>query len=194
MSWRNAGERRLLGLLAVLARDADELLEVLDPPARLDRPLGLERVERPRLLEHALEELVHVELLRERHERLHRRVEAADRPARRSRDAGRLGIGHRLEERAAGVLRVRDEPLERRVADPAARAVRDAQERGRVLRVHEHAQVRGRVADLRALVEARPADDLVRDVLADEHVLEHARLRVHPVEDRDLARRVARRR
>ena len=52
-------------------------------------------------------------------------------------------------------------------------------------------QVRGRVADLRALVEARPADDLVRNVLADEHVLQHPRLRVHPVEDRDLAGRVA---
>ena len=109
MSCRKPGERRLLGLLTVLARDADELLEVLDPPARLDRPLGLESVERARLLEHALEELVHVELLRERHERLHRRVEAADRAARRGGDTRRLGIGHRLEERAAGVLRVRDE-------------------------------------------------------------------------------------
>ena len=40
----------------VLARDADELLEVLDPALRLDRPLGLERVEvaglAQRLLEH----------------------------------------------------------------------------------------------------------------------------------------------
>ncbi len=186
-----AGERRLLGLLAVLARDADELLEVLDAPARLDRPLRLERVERPRLLEHALEELVDVQLLRERDERLHRRVEAANRPARGGRDAGGLGIGHRPEERAAGRLGVRDEPLDRRVADAAPRTVRDAQERGRVLRVHEHAQVRGRIADLGALVEARPADDLVRHVLPDEHVLEDARLRVHPVEDRDLARRLA---
>ena len=191
---QEAGERRLLGLLPVLARDADELLEVLDPPARLDRPLGLEGVERARLLEDALEELVGVELLRERHERLHRRVEAADRAARCGGDAGRLGIGHRLEERAAGVLRVRDEALQRRVADPAPRAVRDAEERGRVLRVHEHGEIRRRVADLRALVEARAADDLVRHVLAHEHVLQHTRLRVHPVEDRDLARRVAVRR
>ena len=57
------GERRLLGLLAVLAGDADELLEVLDPAARLDRALGLERVERSRLLEYALEQLVDVELV-----------------------------------------------------------------------------------------------------------------------------------
>ena len=191
MSWRKPPSDRLLGLLAVLAGDADELLEVLDPPARLDRPLGLERVERPRLLEHALEELVHVEVVRERHQRLHRGVEAADRPARGSRDAGGLRIGHRLEERAAGVLGMGDEPLHGRVADSTPRTVRDAKERGRILRVHEDAQVRGRVADLRALVEARPADDLVRNVLADEHVLQHPRLRVHPVEDRDLAGRVA---
>ncbi len=70
-------------------------------PARLDRPLGLERVERARLLEHALEELVDGELLRKRHERLHRRVEAADRAARSRRDAGRLRVGHRLR-RACG--------------------------------------------------------------------------------------------
>ena len=191
ISCRNAGERRLLGLLSVLPRDADELLEVLDPPARLDRALGLEGVERARLLQHALEELVDVQLLRERHERLHRRVEAADRAARRGGHAGCLGIGHRLEERAAGVLRVCDEALQRRVADPTSRAVRDAQERGRVLRVHENGEIRRRVADLGAFVEARPADHLVRHVLPHEHVLEHPRLRVHPVEDRDLARRVA---
>ena len=131
-----------------------------------------------------------MELLRERHERLHRRVEAADRPARSGCHAGRLGIGHRLEEGAAGVLRVRDEALQRGVADPTSRAVRDAEERGRVLWVHEHAQVCGRVANLRALVEARPADHLVRHVLPHEHVFQHTRLRVHPVEDRDLARRV----
>ena len=83
---------------------------------------------------------------------------------------------------------MRDEPLERGVADPAARPVRDPEQRAVVGRVHEDGQVRRRVADLRALVEPRPADHLVRDVLADEHVLEHARLRVRPVEDRDLAR------
>ena len=83
---------------------------------------------------------------------------------------------------------MRDESLQRGVPDSPARAVRDAEQRRGVLRVHEDAEVRGRVADLRALVEARPADDLVRDVLPDEHVLQHPRLRVHPVEDRDLAR------
>jgi hypothetical protein len=34
-------ERRFVRVLLVLARHADELLEVLDPPLRLDRALGL---------------------------------------------------------------------------------------------------------------------------------------------------------
>ena len=38
-------DRALLGQRVVLARDPHELLEVLQPPLRLDRPLGLERVE-----------------------------------------------------------------------------------------------------------------------------------------------------
>ena len=78
-----------------------------------------------------------------------------------------------------------------RVADAAPRPVRDAQERGGVERVVQHLQVRDEVLDLGALVEARPADDLVGDPLADEHVLQHPRLRVRPVEDRDLLGRVA---
>src|SRR5207253_9798843 len=48
-----------------------------------------------------------------------------------------------------------------------------------------------RVLDLRARVQARAADHLVRDALANEYVLEHARLRVRAVEDRDLAPGVA---
>ncbi len=38
-------EARLVRGLLVLLRDADELLEILDPPLRLDRALGLERVD-----------------------------------------------------------------------------------------------------------------------------------------------------
>ena len=88
-------------------------------------------------------------------------------------------VGPRLEAR------------ERRVADAAARPVGDAQERDRVVRVVEHLEVRDEVLDLGALVEARAADHLVRDALAHEDVLEHAALRVRPVEDRDLAAREA---
>ena len=58
-------------------------------------------------------------------------------------------------------------------------------------RVDEEGQVRDRVLDLRPLVELRAADHLVADLRAHEHVLEHPRLRVRPVEDGDLGPRDA---
>ena len=81
---------------------------------------------------------------------------------------------------------MRDEPLERGVTEPAPWPVRDPQQRDGVRRVVEDGEVRDRILDLGALVEARAADHLVRDLLAHEHVLEHAALRVRPVEDRQL--------
>src|SRR5207253_500058 len=60
-----------------------------------------------------------------------------------------------------------------------------------VIGVVDHLQVRDHVLDLGPLVEARAADHLVGDALADEHILEHPRLRVRPVEDGDLAPVVA---
>ena len=88
-------------------------------------------------------------------------------------------------------LGVGDEPRDRRVADPALRPVCDPQERDRVGGVVEHLQVRGRVLHLGALVEARAADHLVADLVQAQRLLQHARLGVHAVEDRDLAARVA---
>ena len=88
---------------------------------------------------HPLEELVDRELLRQGHQGLHRRVEAADRAARGRGHTRRLRIGQRLPERATGRLRVGHEARERGVADPASGAVRDPQERPGVARVDEHA-------------------------------------------------------
>ena len=93
----------------------------------------------------------------------------------------------RLEQRQPVELGVVAQPVEGRVADPAARPVRDPVERDRVGRVVDHLEVRDQILDLGALVEARAADHLVGDALAYEHVLQHARLGVRPVEDRDLA-------
>ena len=55
--WRNSERLGSSGDLLVLARDADELLQVLDPPLGLDGPLGLERLDVAGLLEDALDEL-----------------------------------------------------------------------------------------------------------------------------------------
>ena len=78
-----------------------------------------------------------------------------------------------------------------RLAEAALGRVGHARERAGVLRVGEERQVRHGVPDLRPLIELRPADDLVADLRAHQHVLEHPRLRVGPVEDRDLLARDA---
>ena len=57
------GERRLGRVLDPFAGERDELLEVLDAALRLDRALGLERLDVAALLEHALDQLRHRELV-----------------------------------------------------------------------------------------------------------------------------------
>ena len=85
----------------------------------------------------------------------------------------------------------REHARQRRLPDAALGRVRHAREGDDVLRVGEDGQVGDRVLDLGALVELRAADDLVADLAAHERVLEHPRLRVGPVEDRDLRARHA---
>ena len=118
-------------------------------------------------------------------------MQALDGLERRGADAGLLRLAERLEEGDALRVGVHLEAGDRRVADAAARPVGDARERDAVEGVVDHLEVGDRVLDLGALVEARAADHLVRDLLADEHVLQHARLRVRAVEDRDLGAGVA---
>src|SRR2546430_9899754 len=55
---------RVLRLLAPLARDRDELLEVLHAALRLDRALGLEGLHVAAAREGLLDQLRHLELLR----------------------------------------------------------------------------------------------------------------------------------
>src|SRR5207302_5509121 len=62
-------QRRLGVLLLPLTREGDELLQVLDAALRLDRAFRLERGDRARLVEHALDQLRHFELERTRHAR-----------------------------------------------------------------------------------------------------------------------------
>ena len=93
---RNSSSGDLLGLaleLAVgveLARDADQLLEVLDPALGLDRALGLERLDVAGLVQDRLEQLGHrAAALGALAQGGHRLGEAADRlVARRRPSAG----------------------------------------------------------------------------------------------------------
>ena len=86
--------------------------------------------------------------------------------------------------------RVRLQALQAGGADAALGRVDDAQQALRVVGVHEDGEVGDEVADLGALVELGPADDLVGDRVAPELLLEHAALRVGAVEDGHLVRPV----
>src|ERR687898_1662322 len=97
------------GLGVELARDADELLEVLDPPLRLDRPLGLERVDVAGLAQGLLEQLADRCLLRPLPQALHRRHEPAERLDGRLAERGHgLRVGGHVPRRGADRVRVRE--------------------------------------------------------------------------------------
>ena len=174
--------------------DLDELLEVLDAPLGLDRPLGLEGVKVAGLAQDRLEQVADRDAVARR-ARAGRPSSSMKRPKARCaavpRPGHAPGLGGGVPDRDAHRVRVREHARERGLPDPAPRRVGHARERDAVLRVGEQRQVGDRVLDLRALVELRAADDLVADLAADERVLEDPRLRVRPVEDRDLGARHA---
>ena len=72
------------------------------------------------------------------------------------------------------------------LADAALGGVEDAAQGHLVVGVRQGAQVGDRVADLAALVEAGAADHAVGQAHPDEDLLDRPRLRVGPVEDRDV--------
>ena len=96
----------------------------------------------------------------------------------------------RIQEPRPTRPRRRPQSVDRRLADPAGRHVDDALERGVRRVVPEQAQVRDHVLHLLALEERHRADHLGRDARRSQVLLEHARLCVGPVEDRDVRRRV----
>ena len=92
----------------------------------------------------------------------------------------------RLPRRELAAGRGAAERLDRLVADLAARHVDDPLEAHDVRVGAQDPQVGQGVLDLAALVEARPADELVRDPVAQERFLDRPGLGVHPVHDRDV--------
>ena len=73
------------------------------------------------------------------------------------------------------------------VTDLAPGRVDHARERHRVARVGAQSQVREHVLHLAPVVEAHPADQLIRDAAAQERLLEGARLRVGAIQHGALA-------
>ena len=115
----------------VLARDADELLEVLEPALGLDRALGLERVEVAGLGERLLEQVADRRAASARSRS--RSIVDMKRPTALTAAAPRPGIvlgrARDVPDRLADRVRVRDDPRLRGVADAAPRRVDDALER-----------------------------------------------------------------
>ena len=191
--WRNSSTDAVLGGGVVLAGHAHELLEVLEPALRLDRALRLERLGVAGLLERLGEQVAHARAaLNALAQPLHHGHEAAHGLDRGGSEAGNgLGLGRHVPDRLPDRVRVADQPSLRRRPDAAPRRVHRAPEGDRVRRVHQQREVRERILDLGALVEARAADHLVADPVAHQHVLQHAALGVRSVEDGDLVARLA---
>src|SRR5207302_2702089 len=80
-----------------------------------------------------------------------------------------------------------DQPVDCNLADLPARNVDDPRKAHRVRRIGEDPQVGEQVLHLAPLPELDPADQPVGYPAPDEDVLEAARLRVGPVEDREVS-------
>ncbi len=183
------GEVRLGVALLELGRDGVQLGEVLHP-GRVLRVLA-----RPELgqvaaaVEHRPEDLGRsAALLGEVAQVGHHLGERAQ-PGRRPRgQPGHLvdPVERRPERDPLAVRERRDHRL-RPLPEPALGDVEDAPQVDVVVGVVDRPQVGDGVLDLAALVEPRPADHLVRQADADEHLLQRPGLRVGPVEDRDVA-------
>ena len=91
-----------------------------------------------------------------------------------------------FQQRHAALARVVVQDLHGGVAEPALGHVDDALEGEVVGRLRNEPQIGERVADLHALVEARPADHAIGQAHGDETVLELAHLEGGAHQDRDL--------
>ena len=101
-------------------------------------------------------------------------------------DHGAHGFG----QRHAALPGVIVQHLHRGVAEAALRHIDDALEGEIVGRRIDHAQIGQRVADFGALVEARAADDAIRQAERDEAVFEFAHLERGAHQDGDLVERM----
>src|ERR1019366_2625031 len=172
-----------------LAAHLHQLLEVLDPSLRLDRALGLERLDVAALGEHRLDELPdrHAGAVRHVAQLLHRVHEAPQRLDRGGAQTRHLiGGGGRVPHRDVDRGRVVGHARERGLPDPPPGRVGHAREAHHVERVGQQLEVGDRVLDLGALVELGAADHLVGDLTAHQRVLDHPRHRIRSIENRDL--------
>ena len=182
---------RLRRILDDALGDRAQLPDVLLAAQRLDGALGLELAQVPGALPHLLDELRDAHAVLELGaQRVEQRDERAHRTDRPHTEVGHgVGVARCLHQARAGGQRVRLEGRDAAVTDATARRVDDAPQRDVVVGVRDQLQVAEHVLDLAPLVEAHAPDHAVGHRQAHQRVLEHARLRVGAVEDRDVVER-----
>src|SRR5215472_4066095 len=144
---------------------------------------------KPRALQYGIDLLVQREPRRLGRQALDEREESGERrsgPAAELRAPRARGYYSRFPQRHAARARPLAQRFEALGAEAPRRVIYDALEGGVVAAVADQAQVRERVLDLGALEEAQAAVDLVGNARRDECFLEHARLGVRAVEDRNV--------
>src|SRR5579862_7843340 len=186
-------ERRQLLAVALgteTARRAHELEQVLDTRLAALGLLALVMLDETARLQYVIDLLVQRAPLDLERQALDQRHETGNRRRglRAERTAARLG---RLPQRGAASPRMPAQRVEALRADAAHRQVHHAFEGRIVLAIRQKAQVRERVLDLRALEEPQAAIDPVRNTRRQKYFLEHTRLRIRAIQNRDLAPQAA---
>ena len=162
-----------------VGRGVDQFVEVLQPIAAF--LVGLVVRAQAAEIEHVVDQLGERQAGGVAAQVLH---QADKLPKRATRLAGEVRHGGVQ----AGVVRARgvSQHLERARTDAAGGEVHHARERRVVVRVGDQAQIGERVLDLLALEEAQAAIHAIRDAGRKELMLQHPRLRVRAVQQRDL--------
>ena len=167
---------------------ADEFLEVVQPPRRFRRLVGLQHVGIAAFLQHHLGQFGVRQYAR-------RLAPAREVGRQRGQGLARLGrqfvrvgdLARRRQQRQMAGAGVSVQRRHRRIADAALGFVDDALEGQVVIALRDQAQIGHGVADFRPLIEARAADDAIGQPQTDETVFEFAHLKRRAHQDRHLA-------
>ena len=175
-----------------LLHGADQLLEVFEPAGGVGGAVLLPHLGVAGLVEDDLGELV----VRQRIALLAPAVESVEHAAQRAARLGLqlVGLDHGaggLGERHAALARMIVQKLHGGIAEPALGHIDDALEGEIVGRRIDDAQISQRIADFGALIEARAADDAIRQTERDKAVFEFAHLERGAHQDGDLIERMA---
>ena len=181
---------RILVGLHIFLDNRQELLDVLDAPARFVSVLVFERGNEARFLDNRLDYFAQIAAVAAA--LLDKRDEAAKRRAGAHLQVlvSHAQLSRQHERHIRHGCRLVD-IIDGSFADASARRVDDALGRNVVVGVHEQREVCHNVANFGAIEESRAADDLVGNTSTQHHVFERARLSVRAVEHSHLVIREA---